>query len=76
MEMKRNLNYAYLNEKQNYELTKIIENICQYYNNGFLTLKEIQFSIIESLLNHDEFRKYAFDIYTNLNVEDIKNDNW
>lgn len=26
MEMKRNLYYAYLNEKQNYELTKIIEN--------------------------------------------------
>ncbi|MDT0700409.1 hypothetical protein [Staphylococcus chromogenes] len=73
MNITRNLNYPHLTENQNYELTKIIENICQYYYSGLLTLKEIQFSIIESLFNHDDYKKYAFDIYTNLNLEEIEN---
>ncbi|WP_323705898.1 hypothetical protein P3U41_05710 [Mammaliicoccus sciuri] len=68
------LNFEFLTNQDNKRLTEFVSNsqkLC--YEKGLLTEKEIQFSLCEFLLNDTVFKNRAFDIYTNINLNDLQN---
>ncbi|QSN68427.1 hypothetical protein JTZ62_04545 [Mammaliicoccus sciuri] len=67
------LNFEFLTNQDNKRLTEFInksQKLC--YEKGLLTEKEIQFSLCEFLLNDTVFKNRAFDIYTNINLNELK----
>lgn len=66
------LNFEFLTKQDNKRLTEFINrSIKLCYEKSLLTEKEIQFSLCEFLLNDSVFKNKAFDIYTNINLNEI-----
>lgn len=67
------LNFEFLTKKDNERLTEYVNRLKELcYEKGLLTEKEIQFSLCKFLLNDSIFKNRAFDIYTNINLNVLK----